>query len=107
MVKTNGQLTTDQEEKFREGVPLSGKKTAPAGLKLMQRAQNPWYEVRLIEGRQNQIRLMFKNFGRLVEKLKRVRIGFLDLGSLQPGKFRHLTPAEVARFRKLLSMEER
>jgi 23S rRNA pseudouridine2605 synthase len=105
LVKTNGQLSSDQEEKFREGVPLSGKKTAPAGLKLMQRAQNPWYEVRLIEGRQNQIRLMFKHFGRLVEKLKRVKIGFLELGSLQPGKFRHLTPAEVARFRKLLAMD--
>lgn len=105
LVKTNGQLSPEQEEKFREGVPLSGKKTAPAGLKLVQRAQNPWYEVRLIEGRQNQIRLMFKHFGRLVEKLKRVKIGFLDLGSLQPGKFRHLTPAEVARFRKLLAME--
>jgi 23S rRNA pseudouridine2605 synthase len=105
LVKTNGQLSADQEEKFREGVPLSGKKTAPAGLKLTQRAENPWYEVRLIEGRQNQIRLMFKHFGRLVEKLKRVRIGFLDLGSLPSGKFRHLTPAEVARFRKLLAMQ--
>jgi 23S rRNA pseudouridine2605 synthase len=104
LVKTNGPLSPDQEEKFREGVPLGGKKTAPAGLKLMQRAQNPWYEVRLIEGRQNQIRLMFKHFGRLVEKLKRVRIGFLELGPLRPGKFRHLTPAEVARFRKLLAM---
>jgi 23S rRNA pseudouridine2605 synthase len=105
LVKTNGALSPDQEEKFREGVPLSGKKTAPAGLKLMQRAQNPWYEVRLIEGRQNQIRLMFKHFGRLVEKLKRVRIGFLDLGPLKPGKFRHLNPAEVARFRKLLAID--
>lgn len=105
LVKTNGALSPEQEEKFREGVPLSGKKTAPAGLKLIQRAQNPWYEVRLIEGRQNQIRLMFKHFGRLVEKLKRVRIGFLELDSLQPGKFRHLTPAEVARFRKLLAMD--
>lgn len=104
LVKTNGPLTPEQEERFREGVPIAGKKTAPAGLKLVQRAQNPWYEVRLIEGRQNQIRLMFKHFGRLVEKLKRVKIGFLELGSLQPGKFRHLTPAEVARFRKVLAM---
>src|SRR6202021_208783 len=107
MVKTNGQLALDQEEKFREGVSLGGKKTAPAGLKLIKRAENPWYEVRLIEGRQNQIRLMFKNFGRLVEKLRRVKVGFLELGSLPPGKFRHLTPAEVARFRKLLKMEAR
>jgi pseudouridine synthase len=106
LAKTNGQLAPEQEDKFRDGVPLSGKKTAPAGLKLIRRAENPWYEVRLIEGRQNQIRLMFKNFGRLVEKLRRVRIGFLELGPLRPGTFRHLTPAEVRRFRKLLAMEE-
>jgi 23S rRNA pseudouridine2605 synthase len=107
VVKVNGPLTPSQEEKFREGVALGGKRTAPAGLKLIRRAENPWYEVRLIEGRQNQIRLMFKNFGRLVEKLRRVKVGFMELGSLEPGKFRHLTPAEVARFRKVLKMEDR
>jgi 23S rRNA pseudouridine2605 synthase len=48
---------------------------------------------------------MFKHFGRLVEKLRRVKIGFLELGPLKPGEFRHLAPAEVARFRKLLKME--
>ena len=106
VVKTNGTLTPEQEKKFREGVPLARKKTTPAGLRLIQRAQNPWYEVRLIEGRQNQIRLMFKHFGPLVEKLRRVKIGFLELGPLKPAEFRHLTPAEVARFRKLLKMEE-
>jgi 23S rRNA pseudouridine2605 synthase len=107
LAKVNGPLTPEQEAKFREGVPLGGKLTAPAGLKLIRRAENPWYEVRLIEGRQNQIRLMFKNFGRLVEKLRRVKIGFLELGPLKPGEFRHLTPAELTRFRKALKMEER
>jgi 23S rRNA pseudouridine2605 synthase len=106
VAKVNGPLTPAQEDNFRQGVPLGGKRTAPAGLKLIQRAENPWYEVRLIEGRQNQIRLMFKNFGRLVEKLRRVRVGFLELGALRPGEFRHLKPAEVERFRKLLKMEE-
>ena len=107
LVKVNGPLTEEQEEKFRRGVPLSGKMTAAAGIRMMQRTENPWYEVRLIEGRQNQIRLMFKHFGRLVEKLRRVKIGFLELGAMPPGEFRHLTPGEVARFRKLLKMEER
>ena len=83
VAKVNGPLTPEQEENFRQGVSLSGKRTAPAGLKLIQRAENPWYEVRLIEGRQNQIRLMFKHFGRLVEKLRRVQVGFLELGSLE------------------------
>jgi 23S rRNA pseudouridine2605 synthase len=107
VVKVTGLLTPEQEVKFREGIPLGGKRTAPAGLKLIQRKDNPWYEVKLIEGRQNQIRMMFKSFGRLVEKLRRVRIGFLELGALRPGDIRHLKAAEVARFRKLLKMEER
>ena len=98
----NGPLTTEQEEQFRSGVPVEGRVTAPAGLKLIRRADNPWYEVRLIEGRKNQIRVMFKHFGRLVEKLKRVKIGFLELGPIRPGEFRHLTAEEVERFRKLV-----
>ena len=102
LVKVNGTLSTDQEEEFRTGVPLGGRRTAPAGLKLTRRAENPWYEVRLIEGRTNQIRNMFKHFGFLVEKLKRVRIGPLDLGPLAPGEFRHLTPREVGEFRRLV-----
>jgi len=106
VVKVNGALEPGHEEGFRKGVVLAGKRTAPAGLKIIQRKTNPWYEVRLTEGRQNQIRLMFKHFGRLVEKLRRVQIGFLDLGGLKPGQFRHLTPAEVAHFRKLLKMEK-
>jgi 23S rRNA pseudouridine2605 synthase len=102
LVKVNGSLTTEQEEQFRHGIPMEGRLTAPAGLKLIRRAENPWYEVRLIEGRKNQIRVMFKHCGRLVEKLKRVRIGFLDLGPLKPGEFRHVSVEEVERFRRLI-----
>lgn len=103
LVKVNGPLSAEQEQQFREGIPLHGRRTAPAGLRLIKRAANPWYEVRLIEGRQNQIRIMFKHFGRLVEKLKRVRIGFLELGALKPGEVRRLTHSEVERFRRLLN----
>ena len=99
---TPAELTKEQEEQFRRGVPMEGRMTAPAGLKLVRPAENPWYEVRLIEGRKNQIRVMFKHFGRLVEKLKRVRIGHLELGPLKPGEFRHLTPEEIERFRKVI-----
>jgi 23S rRNA pseudouridine2605 synthase len=104
-VKVNGPLTEEQEKQFREGVPLHGKKTAPAQLKMIKPGMNPWYEVRITEGRQNQIRTMFKHFGRLVEKLRRVKIGFLEL-DLPPGRWRHLTPREIERFRKLLKLDE-
>ena len=105
LVKANGTLTPEQEEEFRRGIPMHGRRTAPAKLRLIRRGENPWYEVQLIEGRQNQIRIMFKHFGRLVEKLKRVKIGFLDLGALKPGSYRTLTNAEVARFRKVLHLD--
>jgi len=105
LVKVNGPLTPEQEAQFREGIPLHGRRTAPAQLRLVRRARNPWYSVTLVEGRQNQIRIMFRHFGRLVEKLKRVRIGFLELGSLEPGSYRWLTPAEVTRFRKQLGLD--
>ncbi len=102
LAKVTGILTTEQEEQFRHGIPMHGRKTAPAGLKILRKSLNPWYEVRLIEGRQNQIRIMFKHLGFLVEKLKRVKIGFLELGNLKPGAYRTLTNAEVGRFEKLL-----
>jgi len=100
VVKVTGELSGEEEQKFREGVPISGRRTLPAGLKLIHSAQNPWYEVRLFEGRNNQIRLMFKHFGKLVEKLKRVRIGPVELGPLKPGDFRYLSEEEVQKLKR-------
>ncbi|MBZ5617950.1 MAG: rRNA pseudouridine synthase [Acidobacteriia bacterium] len=102
VVKANGVLTPEQQQQFREGVPLSGRRTMPAGLKLIREGDNPWYEVKLYEGRNNQIRLMFKHFGRLVEKLRRVRIGPLELGPLKPGQFRYLQDEEVQKLKRAI-----
>src|SRR5262252_1058765 len=77
VAKVNGALTEEQEREFRAGIALHGRKTSPAELKLIKPGTNPWYEIRITEGRQNQLRLMFKHFGRLVEKLRRVKIAFL------------------------------
>lgn len=104
VVKVNGQLEPEQEAEFREGVPVHGRKTAPARIRLISRTANPWYEVQLIEGRKNQIKLMFRHFGKLVEKLRRVRVGFLELGSLKSGDYRYLTPQELQRFKRELKM---
>src|SRR6266576_4797090 len=57
LVKVTGRLTAAQEEQFRHGVPMEGRMTAPAGWKLIRKAENPWYEVKRVEGRKNQIRV--------------------------------------------------
>jgi 23S rRNA pseudouridine2605 synthase len=107
LVKINGPLSSAEEEQFRHGLPIAGQRTLPAGLKLIRRADNPWYEVRLFEGRNQQIRLMFKHLGRLVEKLKRVRVGPIDLGPLKPGEFRYLNLEEVEKLKRAVQRPAR
>ena len=107
LVKVNGPLSEENEEDFRRGIPLSGIRTAPAGLRMARKGDNPWYEVRLIEGRNQQIRTMFKHFGRLVEKLRRIRIGSVELGTLKPGEFRHLGAEEVTRLMRVAKGQEK
>jgi 23S rRNA pseudouridine2605 synthase len=70
-------------------------KTAPAQIRLTREAENPWYQVTLIEGKNRQIRRMFEEIGHHVEKIKRVAYGPLTL-DVESGQFRPLTPKEVA-----------
>jgi 23S rRNA pseudouridine2605 synthase len=107
LVKVTGTLSAAQEKQFREGIPLSGRRTMPAGLKLVREGANPWYEVKLHEGRNNQIRLMFKHLGFLVEKLKRVKVGPIELGPLKPGQFRHLDEDEVRKLKRAAAPAEK
>jgi 23S rRNA pseudouridine2605 synthase len=102
VVKVNGQMTDEQERSFREGVLVHGRRTTPAEIKCIKTGTNPWYEVKITEGRQNQIRLMFAYFGKLVEKLRRVKIAFLPL-DVAPGRYRSLTVQEVEHFQKILT----
>ncbi len=102
VVKVNGQMTDQQMMSFRDGVLVHGRRTSPAEIKCVKQGENPWYEVRITEGRQNQIRLMFAYFGKLVEKLRRVKIAFLEL-DVPPAQYRSLTTHEVEQFKKILS----
>jgi len=99
-VKVTGTPAGEELQTLRDGISLDGRKTLPARIRALppqgrKESGNPWYEVVLREGRQNQIRRMFARIGHPVRKLRRVRIGDLALGNLKPGEFRPLKPAEV------------
>jgi 23S rRNA pseudouridine2605 synthase len=103
VVKVAGAPSNEALEKLRAGVSIEtgdGRRvrTSPAGIKLIKEANNPWYEVTLIEGRNREIRRMFEKVGHHVEKIKRVRYGPLAL-DVPPGEFRELTSQEVDRLR--------
>lgn len=53
-------------------------------------------EVTIHEGRNRQIRKMAQNCGMNVTRLRRVQEGTLRLGNLEKGKWRELTPQEIA-----------
>jgi len=57
--------------------------------------ESPWYEVTLSEASQDALRSRLFQTGHPVEKIRRVRIGNLDLDRLTPGQFRLVTPAEA------------
>lgn len=111
-VKVSGRPGEAQLERLRRGIPLDGRRTAPARIEWLRETlpgprvsfENPWLEVILTEGRNNQIRRMFLAVGHPVEKLRRVRIGFLRLTGLAPGQARELTAEEQQRlYRELES----
>jgi 23S rRNA pseudouridine2605 synthase len=100
-VKVKGSPSESQIERLRAGIMIGRSRTAPAQIKLMERtreAGNTWYEVRLRQGKNQQIRKMFDSIGHSVVKLRRIKIGHITDAGLPPGHHRELTPSEVNRF---------
>jgi 23S rRNA pseudouridine2605 synthase len=103
MKKVSGVPKPEGLAKLREGMTIPSERgrrvrTAPAKVRVIRDATNPWYEITLIEGKNRQIRKMFEEIGHHVEKIKRVRYGPLEL-DVHPGKYRKLTQEEVDKLR--------
>lgn len=80
-------------ERLRRGVELEDGPTAPAAV---ERLGENEVEVTIREGRKRQLKRMAEAVGNRVASLRRVRIGSLELGELEPGAARRLAPEEVA-----------
>ena len=81
-------------------IPKVYERLAPSTIARLKGGENPWLEVTLHQGKNQQIRRMFQTIGHPVEKLRRVRIGSLEDQKLPPGAWRFLTPEEVNQFRR-------
>lgn len=87
-------------DRLRAGVPIDGRRTAPAAIRVIRaltRGARPvaLLELGLREGRQRQVRKMCDAVGHPVLQLRRVRIGPIADAKLKPGMWRELTPREV------------
>jgi 23S rRNA pseudouridine2605 synthase len=96
-IKTSTLLTDEQLDRLRAGVALSDGPTRPALVKrLRDSGKYTRLAVTITEGRNRQVRRMVEAVGSKVLKLVRTAIGQVTIGDLQIGKWRKLTPAEVA-----------
>ncbi|HET8563960.1 MAG TPA: pseudouridine synthase [Candidatus Binatia bacterium] len=81
---------------LRKGIQLDDGVTAPARVRVLERLKkNAWVEVELCEGKNREVRRIFAALGYFVEKLVRVRVGPVSLGTLPAGKIRPLLPSEI------------
>jgi 23S rRNA pseudouridine2605 synthase len=102
LVRVRGTLSQETREHLEGGVLLEDGMTAPARIdKVRTAASHSWFHLTIHEGRNRQVRRMCEAVGFQVSRLKRIRIAFLELDELPSGKFRHLSPQEVTRLKKL------
>ena len=100
-VKVRGVPEERLVDKLRRGITLEGKRTLPCDIERLKTTGkttdegNSWFEVKLREGRTQQIRKMFQAVGHPVSKLRRVAIGPISDPKLTPGVWRELTRQEV------------
>ena len=87
-------------DRLRRGAYIDNERLAPCEIVALKGGENPWFEVTLHQGRNQQIRRMFQAIGHPVEKLHRVRIGFLEDEKLKSGQWRFLSEHEVVHFQR-------
>ena len=90
---------------LRSGVELEDGRTAPAEARIIRRGTRvSRIELTLHEGRTHQVKRMCAALGLPVEHLHRRRYAGLRLVGLDAGRWRELTPDEVAELRRLAGL---
>lgn len=94
-----GHFPEGARKSFESGLLLpEGKQLRPVHVKsALLKDGNTLLHLELHEGFNRQIRKMCDVYGLTILRLKRIRQGPLELGSLQPGQFRQLQEKELAR----------
>jgi len=102
LVKTSGILSEETVTRLNSGIEMKrGDWASPISVRRLEdRGKYTWLEVVLAEGKNREVRRMIEATGFKVLKLVRTCIGPLTLAGLEVGKWRKLTPSEVAAVRK-------
>ena len=90
-------------EKLRKGIPLDGRRTLPADVKLLSRDRDTdgVLLITIREGRNRQVRRMCEAVGHPVGRLKRIKFGPIGDRRLPLGAWRDLSTDEIKKLKSL------
>ena len=100
VAKIKGTLTPSEIMALKKGVVIDGFKTSKSKVKVKsidKKNDTSIVEIIIHEGKNHQVKKMFEAVNHEVLKLKRERIGFLDLTGLNSGEYRKLNHKEVSK----------
>ena len=93
-------ITEDILTQMAVGLTIDGEFMSASSVKvLVQEKGRVVLEIVLNEGKNRQIRRMCEHFGLEVARLKRISVGGVKLGMLQPGQYRDLTAEEIKKLK--------
>ena len=86
-VRAKGVANENKLSRLRQGITVDGIRYRPMELNIIkQNTSNVWLSVRLMEGKNREIRLSFQAIGLQVNKLIRTSFGPITLGKLDKGQ---------------------
>lgn len=95
-VWVKGEDITQKARELEKPLVIDGEALQPAKARVIRITEEGGVlEVRIREGKNRQVRNMCAHFDLHVSRLTRIGEGELQLGKLELGKWRHLTPEEV------------
>ena len=98
--------TESELQRFRQGILLDDRLTAPAKIRILNKeGNNARLEIKIHEGRNRQVRRMCQAISHPVLQLSRCAIGTLRLGDLPKGSCRLLQPEEIAELKRVANVK--
>jgi pseudouridine synthase len=105
LVRVDGEIPAEALSRIGRGTVLDGVPARPDKVVLLERGpRHSLVRVELHEGKKREVRRLFEAAGCRVTRLRRVALAGLTLKNLPSGRWRTLTPRELARLRKLVGL---